>query len=273
MLGQSLKNPRSVAVATDGSWYLVDNGNNRLIRFNTALTPQDQTGGYGFGAGLLNNPAWVTLDNSLNLMVADESNHRLVRFDTRLNFVDDFELRDEDDPFKYGRPAGLGVTDYGEVWLADADQDRIAVFDNVGKFSRFVGDFGYSGGQLSRPSEIALDADGQFVVCDPGNLRLARYDAYGGFIAETSTRTFGAPTSVAIAEDVVWLLDIAQGRLTCLDSRSGEQLLVTGPQLMGDRKRLKEPADVALLDDGRLMIVDSGNDRVLVCRVIYDETD
>ena len=273
VLGQPLKNPRSVAVAADGSWYLVDNGNHRLIRFNAALTPLDQTGGYGFSAGLLNNPTWVTLDNILNLMVADESNHRLVRYDTRLNFVDEIELRDEDDPFKYGRPSGLGVTDYGEVWVADADYDRIAVFDNVGKFSRFVGDFGYSGGQLSRPMEIALDGDGQFVVCDPGNSRLARYDVYGGFIRETSTHTFGSPTSIAVEEDIIWTLDAVDGRLACLDLRSGEQLFVTGPQLMGEQTRLKDPGDVALLNDGRLMIVDSGNDRILICRIIYDETD
>jgi DNA-binding beta-propeller fold protein YncE len=273
VLGQPLKNPRSVAVAADGSWYLVDNGNHRLILFNAALTPLDQTGGYGFSAGLLNHPAWVTLDNILNLIVADESNHRLVRYDTHLNFVDEIELRDEDDPFKYGRPSGLGVTDYGEVWLADADRDRVAVFDNVGKFSRFVGDFGYSGGQLSRPMEIALDPDGQFVVCDPGNSRLARYDAYGGFLGEISTRTFGSSSSIAVADNLLWVLDAVDGRLACLDRKSGEQLFVAGPILMGERTRLKEPGDVALLNDGRLMIVDSGNDRVLVCRIIYDETD
>ena len=273
VFGQPLKNPRCVAVAADGSWYLVDNGNHRLIRFNAELKPLDQTGGYGFSAGMLNHPAWVTLDNSLNLMVTDESNHRLVRYDTHLNFVDDIELRDEDDPFKYGRPTGLGVNDYGEVWVADADRDRIAVFDNVGKFNRFVGDFGYSGGQLSRPMEIVPDVDEQFVVCDPGNSRLARYDAYGGFIGETSTRSFGAPSSVAVADNLLWVLDVAGGRLACLNRRSGEQLFAAGPQLMGERTRLKEPGDVALLNDGRLMIVDSGNDRVLVCRVIYDETD
>lgn len=273
LLGQPLNNPRSLAVAADGSWYLVDKGNHRLIRFNAALKPLDQTGGYGFSAGLLNHPTWVSMDNMLNLIVADESNHRLVRYDTRLNFVDEIELRDDDDPFKYGRPSGLGVTDYGEVWVADADYDRVAVFDNVGKFSRFVGDFGYSGGQLSRPMEIALDPNGQFVVCDPGNFRLARYDAYGGFIGEISTRTFGVPSSVAVADNLLWVLDAASGRLTCLDSRSGEQLFVAGPQLMGERIRLKDPGDVVLLSDGRLMIVDSGNDRVLVCLVIYDETD
>jgi DNA-binding beta-propeller fold protein YncE len=273
ILGQPLKNPRSVAVALDGSWFLIDNGNHRLIRFNASLTPVAQTAGYGFNTGMLNNPAWVAMDNSLNLFVTDESNHRVVRYDTYLNFVDDIELRDDDDPFKYGRPSGLGVTDYGEIWVADADQDRVAVFDNVGKFSRFVGDFGYSGGQLSSPMEIALDKNGQFVVCDPGNKRLARYDAYGGFIGETSTRASGNPSSIAIAENVIWMLDETSGRLTCMDLRTGKQLLTAGPVLMGEKTRLKEPGDVALLNDGRLMIVDSGNNRILVCLIIYDETD
>ncbi len=273
ILGQRLNNPYSVAVASDGSWYLVDNGNHRIICFDAAMKPVRQTGGYGFSAGLLNHPGRITLDNDLNLLVADEGNRRIVRYDTRLNYVDEIELRDDDDPFRYGRPAGLSVTEYGEVWVADADQDRLIVFDNVGNFNRFIGDFGYGGGQLSRPGEVLLDRRGEFLVCDRGGSRLVRYDSYGSFIDELAIDGIVSPNAAAADKGLLWVLDDTNGRLACCTRRSGCQLLTTGPTLVGSHVSMNNPRDVDVAKDGRLMIVDSGNNRILLCRLLYDEPD
>jgi hypothetical protein len=35
---------------------------------------------------------------------------------------------------------------------------------------------------------------------------------------------------------------------------------------------LKAPSDIAFLKDGRLLISDTGNHRVLICSVIYEES-
>ncbi len=272
ILGQELQNPVGLAVAPDGITYLADNGNNRLIRFDSTLNATHEIGGYGFSAGLLNNPTFVTLDNALNLLVIDESNRRIVRYDARLNFVDEIELRDEDDPFKYGHPSGVAVTDYGEVWVADRDQDRIALFDNAGRFSRFIGEFGYAGGQLRSPEKVTTIPDGDFVVADKGNSRLVFYDSYGSFSREITRAVVSDPVAMTFDGNHLWVLEASSGQVVCLDI-GGRRPLVAIPMLVGDKKGLRNPRDIAALPDGRLVISDSGNNRLVICRILYDESD
>ena len=270
--GQPLSNPAGLAAAPDGVVYLADNGNHRLIRFDSTLKPTHEIGGYGFSAGLLNRPTYIALDNSLNLWVTDEGNRRIVRYDARLNFVDEIELRDEDDPFKFGRPAGVAVTAYGEVWVADADQDRIALFDNAGKFDRFLGEFGYSGGQLRDPEKITGLPDGDFVVADAGNSRLVFYDSYGGFHRESGKTGLVEPIAAAYDGDYLWVLEASGKRVVCLDM-AGRRQFMTVPLVLGNRMGLNQSRDIAALPDGRLIIADGGNNRLVVCRIVYDESE
>jgi len=268
--GQTLANPYGLASAPDGGFYLADNSHHRVIRFDSTFKATHEIGGYGFDGGLLNRPTFLVLDNSLNLWVTDEGNRRIVRYDARLNFVDDIELRDEDDPFKFGRPAGVGVTDYGEVWVADADRDRIAIFDNTLKFDRFIGEFGSSGGQLRAPEKIAALPGGGFVVADAGNSRLVCYDSYGNFDRDLGESQLVEPIAVTGDKGLLWILEKSGDQVLCIDVR-GRQPLTAVPVVLGSHKRLNHPRDIAVLADGRLIIADSGNNRVVVCRPMYDE--
>jgi sugar lactone lactonase YvrE len=205
------------------------------------------------------------------LWITDEANDRLVRCDNRLNFVDEIRLVDEEDALKYGAPSGLAVTDYGEVWMADRENNRLATFDNTGRFDRFIGDYGYTGGQLSAPEKVLAVKGRRFVVCDAGNGRLAVYDDFGNHLHDITDPTLENPISVAIATDgLIWILEGRTARLCCFSS-SGDMIFSTGPQIVGSDRPLKSPSDIAFLRDGRMLITDSGNDRVMVCRVLVPE--
>ncbi len=65
-------------------------------------------------------------------------------------------------------------------------------------------------------------------------------------------------------------MDGAVGRLFFFTHR-GERLLVIGPQISGTANALREPSDIAVLPDGRLVISDTGNDRLLICSIISAE--
>ena len=147
ILGEELREPFGLAVDHRGSLYVTDAGNNRIIRFDPDLKPRLEIGGYGRQPGLFDQPNFIVVDNNLNLLVSDAGNQRLTRYDSRLNYVDEINLVDDEALLKYGISSGMAVTDYGEVWMSDRQNNRIAVFDNAGRFDRFIGDFGYSGGQ------------------------------------------------------------------------------------------------------------------------------
>jgi len=270
VLGQVLHNPVGLAVDYQGKVYVCDAGNNRLVRFSDSLIPEREAGGLGSLEGLFNKPTYITVDNGLNVFVSDVANRRISRHNKDLHFVDAISLIDYDDPLKYGEPSGLALTEYGEIWMCDYEKSRIAVFNNVGQFDRFVGDFGYSGGQLYHPEKIIRDPAGDFIVCDGDNVRLVVYDDLGNFMRQIKNGYFQYPVSVLDGgKNALWVLDGVGGEIFFIDGK-GEVLFESGAILPGAEVKLKNPSDMVKLKDGCLLISDSGNNRLLVCRVIYE---
>jgi len=79
----------------------------------------------------------------------------------------------------------------------------------------------------------------------------------------------GYPHSLAFDNfSMLWAVDSRSGSLFCLgaDLQAASSF---GPSLAGNDQPLKEPYDIAFMPDGRLLISDSGNHRLVVCRVIY----
>jgi DNA-binding beta-propeller fold protein YncE len=268
--GQVMRNPVGLAVGYRGKLFVCDAGNNRLVRFNDSLVPELDAGGLGSLEGLFNKPGYITVDNGLNVYVSDVVNRRICRLDKDLYYVDAISLIDYDDPLKYGEPSGLAVTDYGEVWMCDYEKSRIAVFSNVGQFDRFVGDFGYSGGQLYHPEKIIRDPSGNFVVCDGDNIRLVVYDDLGNFMREIKNGSLRYPVSVLYeGENAFWVLDGVTGEIYLIDG-AGKMLFESGAIIPGAEESLRNPSDMVRLKDGRILVSDTGNNRLLVCRVLYE---
>ncbi|MFH2050124.1 MAG: NHL repeat-containing protein [bacterium] len=269
ILGDILQNPIGLAVDSRGVMYCIDEGNKRVIQFGSDHIPLREFGGPGAASGLFGKPSYITVDNDLNLIISDEGNQRLSRYNSKLNFVDEYPFYDSDDPLKFGYPSGVGITNYGELWVADYERNRIAVFDNVGNFDKFVGDFGYTGQQLKAPRKIITDKKKQFIVCDAGNSRLIIYDEYGNFIRAVDNGEFVSPTAAFVDSDGIWVIDGKIGRLFFLNNKY-ETVFSAGPILPGTDIKLNEPSDIVMLPDKKIVISDTGNDRLLVCRVIYN---
>ncbi len=270
LLGKPLQYPRGLAVDSRGLVYVCDAGNNRIIRLDSDLNAEAEIGGLGSHEGAFNRPAFITVDNDLNLLVCDQGNRRICRYNSQLHFVETLPFFDDEDPLRFGYPSGVAVTDYGEVWAADRERNRIALFNNVGRFDRFIGDFGDPGGQLLNPEKILRGPRGDFIVCDAGNSRVVTYDEYGNFVQEVLDPELDYPVAAVADTGGIWLLDRATGRVFRFDRR-GHRLLQTGPLLVGNGQPLKEPSDIALLRDGRLIIADTGNNRLLLCRILLHQ--
>lgn len=267
--GLPLTEPRGLAVDKNYKIVVCDAGNDRLIMLDSSLASVRDRGGYGSHAALMDDPEWVQIDNDLTILVSDPGNRRIARFDQHFNFVDEIKFDDDEDQLKFGRASGMAVTNYGETWIADSERNRIAVFDNVGQFDRFVGDFGYSGGQLRYPEKILIDPDDNFIVCDGGNERIIIYDAYGNFENDYSVPEIEYPISVALQGEYTWVLGNKHGKIACIDSHHDLVALI-GPTIPGYDILLKNPFDLILLGNDRLVISDSGNDTLILCRIIFE---
>jgi streptogramin lyase len=268
LLGKPLRYPSGLAVDLRGSVYVTDAGNHRLIKLTSSLEPQADIGGFGSAPGLLNRPGFVAVDNALSVLVADAGNGRLSRFDSRLNFTDDISLLDVDDPGRFGEPAGVALASYGEVWMADIDKNRIAVFDAAAKFDRFVAEFGYSGGQVNEPHKIVSDPVYEFLICDAGNGRIGQYDQYGNHVRSIGGKVLNYPIAAAVdTTGRIWVVDTKPLAIVCLSS-FGEVIFESGSNLPGLNTNLSGVADIAVLPDQRLLLADRDNNRLVVCRVV-----
>ncbi len=268
--GATLLKPFGLAVDFEGNVYLADAGNNRLLKFDSDFKATRKIGGLGTTEGSFNYPTFITFDNGLNLMVSDEKNQRVARFNSQLQYVDELLFFDEEDPLKFGYPSGISFTNYGETWVVDRDNSQVVIFNNIGQYSHSLGDYGYSGGQLSSPEKIIRDRNGEFLVCDAGNKRIVRYDEYGSYLNEYGRDIFEYPVAIALHNERMVVLDAALGSLIYL-SKNGQFLGESGSKLLGDKSQLSNPSDFIFLSNDMILIADTGNDRLVVGKLIIEE--
>ena len=271
VLGLPLHDPVGLAVDSRRQVYLADSENDRVIVFGDDLQPRSTVGGFGHQAGLLDNPLYITIGQNDNLWIVDYNNRRICQFTNRHLVLDCIDLVDEDDPLLIGRPISMIVNAYGEVWLTDEGNNQIVLLDNQGRFDKVIGDASYPGGQLRGPAKLVTAPSGDIVVCDAGRSRLMVYDDSGNFEREIADVSMVEPVAAAFDEQGLWwVLDRSTAQVYCLDDE-GAWVGSFGPVLSGDSRALSTPKDLVFDDEGRLLIVDSGNNRLLACRVYYDQ--
>ncbi len=174
------QSPRAVAVAADGSLYVVDSMNNRIQHLNqdgTVLqvwgTRADVSAGAAPG-GTFNEPWGIAVGPDGSVYVADTWNYRIQKFTADGKFVRmwGFFGGPADAPEAFYGPRGLAVDDRGRVYVADTGNKRIVVFDADGKYVTQFGSPGMGLGQFDEPVALALDAAGNVYVTDTWNQRV-----------------------------------------------------------------------------------------------------
>jgi DNA-binding beta-propeller fold protein YncE len=272
MGGYELSAPAGVAVDQQGNVYISDTGNHRLIKLDTRYQLVRDFGGFGSGVGKFNNPEDLTVDRLLNLYVIDTNNRRIVHLDVQLNYVDEFEP--EDDPKEVaaalGKFSGIYVSPTGEMTVADYDNSRLLRMDNFGRFSRYIGDFSFAAGSLLNPLGLAGTKNGTIYVADAGNERLAIYDHYGNYVDEMEHPGLHEPSAVAISPaGTIWTCDQISGALFAF-APHGEMLFSIG-RAGREEFAFSDPQALAVSPDNHLLVADTGNDRIMVYRIIYEE--
>ncbi len=83
---------------------------------------------------------------------------------------------------QFSRPQGLELDSEGLLWIADACNHRIQVYDMTPAAPKLVMMWGESGdqvGQLQTPYGLVFDQDGTLLVCEYANHRIQRFTREG----------------------------------------------------------------------------------------------
>ncbi len=211
-----VSSPYDVMADGAGNIYIADSGNHTIRKIDNSGTISTiagtGVGGFSGDGGLatsaqLNNPSGVGMDTSGNIYVADQNNQRIRKIDLSGNistvagngtagFSGDGGLATA---AQLRNPYALKVNGTGEIFIADADNNRVRKVDASGNISTVAGNgtTGLSGdgaaatsAQLYSPSGIELGAGGGFYIGDTLNARV-RFVSGGGTISTVAGTTAG----------------------------------------------------------------------------------
>lgn len=183
--------PCGLSMSHDGLVMVADTHYFRILFYTPEgqLVPERTIGGEnGRGPGQFGFVTDVVQDVQGNYYVSEYGDYdRIQKFDPQGKYVCEWGGHGSA-PGEFLRPQGLAMDDQNHLWVADASNHRIQIFD-VGqtppKFLRQFGEFGDEPGQFRYPYSIVLDPNGQVIICEFGNHRLQRFTRDGKFLATT----------------------------------------------------------------------------------------
>ncbi|MEZ5358461.1 MAG: NHL repeat-containing protein [Candidatus Zixiibacteriota bacterium] len=269
-----LDDPAGLAFDIQGNLYVVDAGNNRILKFDRDLKPVKQYGGYGSGAGRLNNPRDIIIDRGLNVYVLDEGNGRIVRLDVNLNYIEEIVPKNDENEIipTNSRYTGFSISSLGEITVSDFDNSRLIRMDNFFEFSRYIGDFGYGRGALLNPMKITTDEKGNIFVADAGNGRIAVYDAFGNYKHDIGADVVQYPMATALTNSkMLWVADGETDSVHVFDAARNPVAAFGNPS--GLDRAFKDIHAVLISQNDKCYLADGGNDRVLIYRILYEAAD
>jgi uncharacterized protein (TIGR03663 family) len=218
--------PIGVAVDASGNPYVVDNGNDRIQRFDTRGEWAGAVGMTGSESGQFTQPSDVAIDSEGNVWVADTWNHRVQKFGPDLSPVLSYGVPTRDlvnpgDDQLWG-PRGIAVDSADNVLFTDTGTHRVRVIAPDGTHITSFGSRGSEPGQFEEPVGIAIGEDGSVYVADAGNARIQKFDAEYKFREEYPIEEWASRSPL----NKPHLDDLPDGRLLATDAVNGRLLLI-----------------------------------------------
>ena len=188
--------PLDVAVAPDGSFYVVDEGNQNVQKFNSLgnyLYTIGTTGQPGPLPGQFRAPVSAAVDSSGNLYVSDRRNYRIQKFDSQGNFLLEWGSYGTG-PGQFLEHNGVTVAPDDTVWVAGYHGHDIQRFDGQGNLLERWKGHESGPGEFSEARGVAIENNTLFVV-DGWNQRIQAFDlSTGQFAYEFGVRGQGDAT-------------------------------------------------------------------------------
>jgi len=172
LLGQEvLDYPQGVACDPEGRVYVVNRSRHQVVVFGADGALLFTFGEEGSEPGKLFYPSGIALDPEGYLYVTDGTN-RIQKFDRKGNFLGVFGEAE------FRQPEGIAVDREGNVYVVEVEASRVTKLSREGKVLLSFGE-GKLALQDTVFAGIAIGRNGEVLVSDPGNNRIAVFDPSG----------------------------------------------------------------------------------------------
>jgi DNA-binding beta-propeller fold protein YncE len=262
----SLIKPYGVAVF-DKTIYVTDTILGRLLVFNQNKKTFKIFGNKG--AGRLNKPISVAVDQQGMVYVTDIQQSRVIVYDNQGNYQ-----RAMGGPKILTRPTGVTVNPINDnVYVVntgtlDSQHHAVSVFNSKGRHLFDFGERGSDKAKFNFPTNICSDAEGQVYIVDTGNFRVQIFNSEGEYLdgfgkVGTGLGSFARPKGIAVdSEGHIYVIDSAFNNVQIFD-KDKHLLLFAGTMGKGAGE-FWLPAGMWIDTDDRIYIADQYNHRIQI---------
>ena len=177
--GGEFGNPSNIAYSTVNNFLYVSDSKNHVIRVYDAKTGlfKFEFGRPGEFESQFNRPAGIAVRGD-KIYVVDQMNFRVQIFSLTGEFLKMFGEAGSGAGYLF-RPKGIGVSNDGFIFIADAEFQNFQIFDEDGNVYLYVGELGSEPGEFRLPAGLCIDKNNIYVV-DQLNKRVQKFKFYGG---------------------------------------------------------------------------------------------
>jgi DNA-binding beta-propeller fold protein YncE len=273
--------PHSFAFAKDGTIYVADSNNHRILHLDLAGNVLNSWGSFADGVsapaapGTFNEPWGIAVGPDGSVYATDTWNHRVQKFTPDGKFIKEWGIFGQGEtPEAFYGPRGLAVDAEGRIYVTDTGNKRIVVFDANGIFITQFGTAGFDPGQFDEPVGVAVDKNGTVYVADTWNQRVQtfipiedenglsfipdkQWDVYGWFGQSLDNKPF-----IAVNDDLHVFITDPEGYRVMEFDNDGKLIRVWGD--FGDTNTsFGLAAGIAIDAEGHVWISDSMNNRLM----------
>ncbi len=278
-----LSGPRGIALAKDGTLYVVDSGNSRIEHFDQDGKLLNSWGTYASvdlnsspvapaPVGTFNQPYGIAIGPDGSVYVADTWNFRIEKFTADGQFITTWGVSGQGEtPDAFWGPRGVAVDSNGHVYVTDTGNKRVVVFDADGKFITQFGTYGLNTGEFDEPVGITLDSSGKVYVADTWNQRIQVFepDPNGTFsylrewtVSGWQSQSVENKPFIAVDQSGnVFTVDADSFR--ALEFTSGGQIVRVWGSYSSGIDGFNIPSGIAVDAQGGVWVSDAGNNYIL----------
>jgi sugar lactone lactonase YvrE len=262
-----LSSPAAVAVALDGTLFISDSGNNRVVKVSPAGVQSVAVSGTVMGLAL-KSPTGIAVDGSSALYLCDTGNNRVLRIPSGGSAA----------ALGSGLlgPRGIAVSLDKHVYVADTGNNRVLDLFNGTQTALIAAADVVMGAKLSKPAALSWSGysnGGNLYVLDTGNNRVLWGENFGGSMqfGQSFGTSLSSPAGIATRQvyyqnsllyGVAFIADTGHGKLVVESEYqpvNSDWTWMETPAVTG----LKSPGGTAIDASGNIFIADTGNNRIV----------
>jgi sugar lactone lactonase YvrE len=284
---QHINNPAAVFVDGSDDLFVVEDLGSRVLKYRTSdganLLSIGKAGLQNRDSYTFDRPTDVAVDGDGNFWVVD--NHRVAKYNASGHFLLEFPSADPwatgSDNNHFNQPRGLAFDSAGRLYVSDANNERIQVFDIVSGTPAYNSTIGVTGvpgsgdGYFNFPSHIAFDSSGRLYVADSNNYRVQRCTLGGS--TWTCANFFGEAgvggtdlthlgiwfNGLTIRNDDLFIADDNNHRVLKCNLTGTCSLFAGVTGVIGiDNAHMSSPSDVSVDSTGNVYVSEYDNGRV-----------